>query len=191
MNCRFSVLSLQRAVLFVMFGHFVTVFAQDDLFITVSSPSGKVAGGISSGGSLPAAAQPMTNQVSLPAIQATVPTVQPVEVVVPEKEPVGDRVQELLRDPFWPVGFYPEGWQKRTSAQSEPDLDSSGWKAAAGRIKISGASKLGGRTVAIVSGELKSPGDPVEVLFEGKTYQWQIVGIEADGRVQLKKIGIK
>jgi len=183
MNSRFSILSLQRAVLFVLFCFFVTVFAQDDVFITVSSPSGKVsAAEISTGGSsLPAVSQPTTNQVSLPTVQATVPTAQPAKLIVPEKEPVGDRVQELLRDPFWPVGFYPEGWQKRTSAQSEPDMDASGWKTAAGKIKISGASKLGGRTVAIVNGELRSTGDPVEVLFEGKPISGRSVGSRLTG----------
>ena len=109
----------------------------------------------------------------------------------PKKEAVEKWGQELLRDPFWPVGYFPPDWQKETAFQSEPDLDGSGWKAASAKIQISGTSRLGGRAAAIINGELKSTGEQVEILHEGKTYQWQIVGMDADGRIQLKKLGIR
>ncbi|HNX52797.1 MAG TPA: hypothetical protein PLD51_00770 [Pontiellaceae bacterium] len=99
--------------------------------------------------------------------------------------------QEPLRDPFWPVGYFPPDWQQKTSFQSEPDLDGSGWKAASGKIRISGTSQLDGRAAAIINGELKRIGEQIDVLHEGKTYQWQIVGIDAEGRIQLKKLGIR
>ncbi|MFA6174664.1 MAG: hypothetical protein WC334_03720 [Kiritimatiellales bacterium] len=190
MNSRFLFFLSQCAVLTALVGFSPAVFAQDDLFITVSSPSGKVASAVATV-LPPAAAQPATNSVSLSAVKPALPVVQPALPAVSKKESAGEQVQELLRDPFWPVGFFPENWQKKTSVQGEPDLDSSGWKSAAGKIKISGTSKLGGRTAAIVGGELKSTGDHVEVFSEGKTYQWEIVGIDADGRVQLKKTGIR
>ena len=190
----------------------LSVSAQDDLFITVSAPlSNKTASTkevdvfktVSSPAIQPAAsvqskvvAQPVA--VVQPVVK---PADQPVSLVekqvaevvpvVPVKESEREWEQELLRDPFWPVGFFPEGWQKKKTASGSPDADVSGWNTAAGKIKISGTSQMGGRTVAIVNGDLKSTGDQIEVVSEGRTYQWQIVGIEADGRVQLKKLGIK
>ena len=175
--------------------------AQDNLFITVSTPP--------SNKTLSAQESGAFTTVSSPAIQPPVAVVQPVAKpadqpvspveqsvakvasVVPVKESAKELEQELLRDPFWPVGFFPEGWQKKKTVMGSPDVDVSGWNMAAGKIKISGTSQLGGRAAAIVNGELKSKGDQIEVMSEGKTYQWQILGIEADGRVQLKKIGIK
>ena len=186
--------------------------AQDDLFITVSAPLSNKTVSINEANGLktvsspaiqPAAsvqskvaAQPVVvvQPVVEPADQPVSPVEKPVtEVVpvVPVKESVKELEQELLRDPFWPVGFFPEGWQKKRTPQSKLDVDVSGWNMAAGKIKISGTSRLGGRTAAIVNGDLKSTGDQIEVVSEGRTYQWQIVGIEADGRVQLKKLGIK
>lgn len=190
MNRRFSLSLRFGVILFLLAGFFMSTVAQDDLFITVSSSSGK-AGPETKGVSaavvpLPAAVQPPP----LPAASsAGVAIAQPVATGA-EKEVVEKREQELLRDPFWPVGFFPENWQKKSSVPGGGDTDTSGWKTAATKIIISGTSKLGGRTAAIVNGELKSIGDQVEVLSEGKTYQWKIVGIEADGRIQLKKLGI-
>jgi hypothetical protein len=100
-------------------------------------------------------------------------------------------VQEILRDPFWPVGFFPEGWRSQSETQSEAGLEGSGWKAAYAKINISGTSRLGGKTAAIVNGELKVVGDSVLVLHDGLTYQWEIVGIESDGRIQLKRLGVR
>jgi Neuraminidase (sialidase) len=112
--------------------------------------------------------------------------------LAPKKETAEKWDQELLRDPFWPVGYFPPDWQKKTVFQSETtDLDGSGWKAAASKIQISGTSRLGGRAAAIINGELKSTGEQVEILHEGKTYQWQIVEMDAEGRIQLKKLGIR
>ncbi|MEI8205861.1 MAG: hypothetical protein WCG03_03190 [Kiritimatiellales bacterium] len=110
----------------------------------------------------------------------------------PEKEATEKPEQELLRDPFWAIGFFPANWQRKANAQSQSGAgDASGWPAAAAGLKISGTSRLGDRTVAIINGTMKSVGDPVEVLYNGKTYQWEIIGIGANGQIQLKKIGIR
>ena len=111
------------------------------------------------------------------------------EAVVPKKEPADGREQELLRDPFWPVGFFPQDWQQKSSAQSATDMAGSGWKAAFAKLKVSGTSRLGDRTAAIVNGELKNIGEQVEVLYEGRIYQWEIVGIDATGQIQVKRLG--
>lgn len=206
-----SVLCLPSSVLRPLSSIFLLLLtlsasAQDDLFITVSTPLSNKTSSIKESG--------VFTTVSSPAIQPVAPTqlkavaqpvvesddhpVLPVEQsvaevapVVPLKGSVRELEQELLRDPFWPIGFFPEDWQKRKVTQSSSDMDVFGWNVAAGKIKISGTSRLGGRTAAIMNGDLKSTGDQIEIISEGKTYQWQIVRIEADGRVQLKKIGIK
>lgn len=127
--------------------------------------------------------------VSSPAVQTPSPALD--QPVVPKKESE-EWEQELLRDPFWPVGFYPPNWQKRSETQSGADnMGSSGWKTAASKLQISGTSRLGGRTAAIINGELKGEGEKVEVLHEGRMYQWEIIGIDASGQIQLKKLGIR
>jgi len=192
MNRLFSLSLRPCIVLFLLSVFFMSAFAQDDLFTTVSSSSGKAGSetnGVSAAVSPPVAVQPVA-PAPLPSAPPVASMAQPVATGA-EKEVVEKREQELLRDPFWPVGFFPENWHKKASVPGSVDTDMSGWKTAAAKIIISGTSKLGGRTAAIVNGELKSIDDQVEVLSEGKTYQWKIVGIEADGRIQLKKLGIK
>ena len=178
----FPVFSSRGAVPFLLLGFFLAAFAQDDLFITVSTPSGD-AGGLSTVSS-PAAPQPA------PVAKPDKKTAAQPASAIPKTETVEKWERDLLRDPFWPVGFFPEGWQKKQSAQGS-DSDESGWKAAAGRIRISGTSRMGGRTAAIINGELKNTGDQVEVVQGGITYQWQILGIDANGQVQLKKLGTR
>lgn len=153
------------AVFVLLLTAFLSAFAQEDNLMTVNT-AGKEAKEISN---------------STPAASLNSPGSQ-----VSEKW-----AQEPLRDPFWPVGYFPPDWQQKTAFQGEPDLDGSGWKAASGKIRISGTSLLDGRAAAIINGELKRIGEQIDVLHEGKTYQWQIVGIDAEGRIQLKKLGIR
>jgi hypothetical protein len=171
-------------ILFGFPGFHLAAVAQDDLFITVSAPTGKVA-------SAEVGGRVKAGSVSLPVIKLTIPDAQPAAPVVAKKEVAGEPVQELLRDPFWPIGFFPEGWQTKKSGPGGLNQEGSDWKAASGKIQISGTSKLGGRTGAIINGEVRGVGDQIDILHAGKTYQWQIVGIDADGQVQLKKLGIK
>jgi hypothetical protein len=163
-----------------------------DVFKTVSSPAIQPAASVQSKvvAQPVAVVQPVVKPADQPVSRVEKPVAEVVPVV-PAKESAKELEQELLRDPFWPIGFFPEDWQKRKVTQSSSDMDASGWNVAVGKIKISGTSQMGGRTAAIVNGDLKSTGDQIEVVSEGRTYQWQIVGIEADGRVQLKKLGIK
>jgi hypothetical protein len=120
------------------------------------------------------------------------PAGKSVVASAPEKETTEKPEQELLRDPFWAIGFFPPNWQRKVNTQSQLGAgDASGWTAASAGLKISGTSRLGDRTAAIINGEMKSVGEQVEVLHEGKTYQWEIIGISANGQIQLKKIGIR
>ncbi len=180
MNPLSSVLCLLTSVFCLLT---LPAFAQDDIFITVSAPA-PVKGDVIRAKEVP---QPVVTQVAAPAT----PTILSKLPVKPKEEVFSREEQELLRDPFWSVGFYPEGWQKKKNSQGSAELDASGWNAAIGKMKISGTSQLGTRTMAIVNGELKSVGDLIEVLVEGKPYQWQIIKIESDGQVQLKKMESK
>lgn len=177
MSRRFPLFLLRCAFPLILPGLFPEALAQNDLSIPDGSASAT-------------ANASAVQSADSPASPSAVPPVPPVKPAA-TNEPSEQWEQELLRDPFWPVGFSPDGWQKKESIQSNPDREASGWKAASGEIRISGTSRLGERAAAIINGELKSTGDHVEVLFEGKTYQWQVVGIDADGRVQLKKLGIR
>jgi hypothetical protein len=96
-----------------------------------------------------------------------------------------------LRDPFWPVGYFPEGWQKAPVDGDSATLDSLGWKAAAAKIRVSGTSLMNGKTAAVVDGSLKVEGDVIEVKHDGRIYQWLVASIDDQGQIHLKKQGIK
>lgn len=137
---------------------------------------------------------PPSDSVTAPegnVLQSSAAVTAAAESSAPKKEIDEEWEQELLRDPFWPVGFYPPNWQRKMESQSGADLGGSDWKAAAAKLQISGTSRLGDRTAAVINGALKSEGEKVEALHEGKVYQWEIVGIDAAGQIQLKKIGIR
>jgi hypothetical protein len=145
----------------VLFCLSLTVFAQEDRPMTLNSPSA-----------------------------VKVPAGKSILLSAPEKETTEKPDQELLRDPFWTIGFFPPNWQRKANAQSQSGSgDAGGWAAAAAGLKISGTSRLGDRTVAIINGEMKSVGEQIEVLHEGKTYHWEVIGIGANGQIQLKKMG--
>ena len=165
MNNRFLVPSI------IFFGLFLTAPAQDDLFLTLNPAA-------------PVTMAPAGNAVQPPSV---LPPNGPV--AAPKKETAEGWAYELLRDPFWPIGFFPQDWQQKSAAQGVNDMVGSGWKAAAAKLRISGASRLGDRTAAIINGELKNVGDQITVLHEGRTYQWEIVEIDAAGQIQLKKLG--
>ena len=142
----------------------LTVFSQEDRPITLNLPS--------------AVNAPAGKSVSLPSAS--------------EKETTEKPEQELLRDPFWAIGFFPPNWQKKANVKSQLGAgDAGGWTAASAGLRISGTSRLGDRTVAIINGEMKSVGEQVGTSYDGKMYQWEIIGIGANGQIQLKKIGIR
>jgi hypothetical protein len=193
-NCR-AVFCLLSSVLFLF--HLTSV-AQDDLFITVSAPAQS---GKSSGTEAVAGAQDVFITVSAPEAKKVETLSVPVQPAIapvassatdPLPQPVSAQKnsevweQELLRDPFWPIGFFPEGWQKK-SIKNDPNLDGQDWKVAASKISIDGTSRMGDKTLAIINGELKNVGDQVVVVYKGKSYQWKIFGIDSSGKVQLKK----
>ena len=89
-----------------------------------------------------------------------------------------------IRDPFWPVGFYPEWWrqpaEKTGSAEevSAPDK----WSEAMKQVKVSGMSRMGNSGFfAVVNGRTVTEGDTVSVMMDGKTYRWTVTEIGEKG----------
>jgi len=100
-------------------------------------------------------------------------------------------VQEQLRDPFWPVGYFPDEWQ--VEGAEEEELSTTGgsdWDAPAALIRVNGTSRMGDKTVAIINGEFKEEGDLVQVSYSGRVYQWKLSGVKASGKVSLERVGI-
>lgn len=176
----------------------------DELFITVSSPGER------------ATSVPVPSQEGNPFITVSSPLIQGpdfqaavpepgVEGTDPASNPVAEaksvsslrdqreQEQKLLRDPFWPVGFFPPDWNRPAVVDDarRPDAEETGWSVATAKIRVSGTSQMAGRTAAIVNGELKLPGDRIEVKHEGRIYGWRISSMETDGRIQLRRDGVK
>jgi len=94
-----------------------------------------------------------------------------------------------LRDPFWPVGYFPTEWGKKEKPE-EQKFSTSAWRAPAARLQVRGVSRMGDRVMAFINGELYSPGDVVEVLHHGKAFQWKVAEIKPDGKVQFDRYKI-
>lgn len=102
-----------------------------------------------------------------------------------------DFILEQLRDPFWPVGYFPDGWQAGGADEDELSATvGSDWDAPAALIRVTGTSRMGDKTVAIINGDLKEEGDLVQVSYSGRIYQWKLSGVNANGKVSLERVGI-
>lgn len=96
-----------------------------------------------------------------------------------------------LRDPFWPVGYFPENWQKNTPENDKPTPTfGSDWDMPTSMIRVTGTSRLGDKGVAIINGDLKEVGDFVEISYSGRIYQWKLKKINARGMIQLDRVGV-
>jgi hypothetical protein len=96
-----------------------------------------------------------------------------------------------LRDPFWPVGYFPENWQAEGPAEEAPSLTSgSDWDAPAAQISVSATSRMGDKAVAIINGDLKEEGDLIGVSYGGRIYQWKLKTVHASGTVSIERVGI-
>ncbi len=98
---------------------------------------------------------------------------------------------EPLRDPFWPVGYFPKDWQA-DNPEEEKQLMTSGsdWDGPAALLHVSGTSQMGAKTVALINGDLKEVGDSVEVSYGGRIYQWKLKEVKASGKVRLERVDI-
>ena len=68
--------------------------------------------------------------------------VSQAQTEVPDNEAI---IQEELRDPFWPVGFYPEGWKVDESELPvlEEKEQVNAWDEAQQLLEVRGVSKMG------------------------------------------------
>lgn len=100
---------------------------------------------------------------------------------------------ERLRDPFWPVGYYPEGWQSGiVEDENEKGIGAaSDWEAPTKKLIVSGTSRMDGQGVAIINGKLIATGETVEVFHNGRTYQWKLVRVKPNGKVDLERLAVK
>jgi hypothetical protein len=98
---------------------------------------------------------------------------------------------EPLRDPFWPVGYFPDDWKKDQPNEDMPPVTAgSDWDVPTTLLHISGTSRMGDKAVAIINGDLKEIGDAVEVRHNGRVYQWKLKDVKASGKVSLERVGI-
>jgi len=97
-----------------------------------------------------------------------------------------------LRDPFWPVGYFPEDWQMSGSEPEEEqtEVSESNWDGPAAQIRVTGTSRMDDKSVAIINGDIKEVGDFIEVSYSGQIYQWKLKKIDASGQVFLDRVGI-
>lgn len=105
--------------------------------------------------------------------------------------PAGAFSMEPLRDPFWPVGYFPENWQAENPAEKQPASTSgSDWDGPSAQIAVTGTSRMGDKAVAIINGDLKEEGDLIEISHGGRIYQWKLKKINASGTVDVERVGI-
>ena len=86
----------------------------------------------------------------------------------------------ILRDPFWPVGYIPEGAvvEGTRATKDEPTSGIPQWADAMKQLHLSGIMKTGQEGyVAMVNGQAVSEGDTISVFFSGRNYTWKVRAI--------------
>ncbi len=118
---------------------------------------------------------------------------EPVEIPAkPVKAPLETpalKPEKRLRDPFWPVGYIPKAWKTKTVSVDQDALASLNdqWVAASKKIKVSFTKMMNGQRVASINRKIKKPGDTIDVQHAGKTFQFKLGTVYANGKLGLKK----
>ena len=101
----------------------------------------------------------------------------------------GDFKLKPLRDPFWPVDYYPDAWtQSATTSSQEPVEANSDWVAAEQTIQVTGTSRMGDQTAAIINNQIKGEGDLIEVVYKKRTYKWKVRKVSSNGTISLDRL---
>lgn len=100
-------------------------------------------------------------------------------------------LNERLRNPFWPVGYFPESWSRDGDEPATASQEDTSWDGPAALLRVSGTSRMGSRMVAIVNEQIKNVGELVEIEYGGRVYQWKVQEIRPDGTVNLERHAVK
>lgn len=103
-----------------------------------------------------------------------------------------------LRDPFWPVGYVPEGWGKpaaddhgEESGDASVEVSNgSAWDEALAKLEIAGVSRKDDKRVVIVNGRVIRVGSSLSVEYAGSRYVWRLEAVDAKGALKLKRLGV-
>lgn len=105
-----------------------------------------------------------------------------------------------LRDPFWPVGYFPENWNKPEQVVAddvpEPEVkvvsqgEAAGWEAASEKLNIAGVSRRGDSIVLIINGQVVKMGNTFSVRQAGSIYTWRVEAADEKGGLKLKRVSV-
>ncbi len=98
-----------------------------------------------------------------------------------------EKTIEQLRDPFWPLDWYPKSWGENIEV-IEQQKTSGRWKQALGRVVISSiGSTPDGKFFAYVKDRgIVEVGDILQVRYGGAIYKWKIKSISKTGIVPVR-----
>jgi len=104
--------------------------------------------------------------------------------------------QKILRDPFWPVGYFPEEWGMNPAEKKKADeenkrkaISGKDWDIAIKKITINGICKTeDGELYAVINNQVKSIGELVAVDTKDQRYYWKIIDIQPPRNVKLQRV---
>lgn len=100
---------------------------------------------------------------------------------------------EPLRDPFWPVGYFPEDWKSGKggdfSASSAAPVDSD-WTVPESLIQVTATSRMGNKAAAIINGQIKEEGDVIEMIHNNRIYSWKLRKVNSNGTIGLDRLEV-
>jgi hypothetical protein len=101
----------------------------------------------------------------------------------------GEMPMQLLRDPFWPVGWAPANFGQIGVEEGGQEALAK-WEEARKLLKMSGMSRTAdGRYAAILKGiGVVQEGDTVSVNYGDLVYRWRVCAITSSG-INTEKIG--
>jgi hypothetical protein len=134
--------------------------------------------------SSPAVAAPAQADAAATAAAAAAPPPGTATVV----NAASDEADSVRRDPFWPVGWAPPNFGKpKDNGRPEEKSSLIKWDEAVKQLRVRGVTRSGDRYFAVVEGMgVVEAGDVVSVEYEGLTYRWTVVSVNARGIVPRK-----
>ena len=162
-----------------------TLFAQDEEMVFTSLITGSETAEPSLNRSVSTGEEEFfPSLVALPSAESEIPA-------TPSKAPSASvsKPKKRQRDPFWPVGYIPDAWKEKVVSVDQDALASLNdqWTAASKKIKVSFTKMMNGQRVASINRKIKKPGDTIDVQYAGKTFQFKLGTVYANGKLGLKK----